>query len=434
MRTLPVAALFLFVSGAAAPDPPPVPRQVKRARFWTAPDHTRVVLDMSSESSYRIRVLTNPHRIAIDIPSGRFSSRVKAIEVNDGVLTRIRINKLGSGAQVVLDLPRETAYRDFALKQFKNRPYRIVIDLKRPRTAADIEKERQQVERIATSGDRIVIIDPGHGGHKPGAVSRWGLREKDVVLKVAKLTAQEIDKRKGYKAVLTRNGDYNVGLGRRIEIARSHRGDCFISIHINANRNKRLRGAEVYYLSMKGSTDENAEAVAERENLFLQMDDGTEEMTDDLKSILFDLERKNSMTMSSHLAENVATELKSIPLPQFRAIKQANFVVLRSISMPSVLVEVAYLSNRKDEKLMRKREVLEGVAEALAEGIVTFLERHPPTDYVAAAKKALTHKVVKGETLWKIARRYRVSVARLKTVNGLGQSSRIHPGQKLLIY
>lgn len=434
IKALPAAALLLLVFSTAASNTPPVPRQVKRARFWTAPDHTRVVLDMSSESSYRIRVLANPHRIAIDIPSGRFDSRVKPIEVDDGVLTRIRMNKLRSGAQVVLDLPRKTTYRDFALKPFKGRPHRIVIDLKRPRTAAEIRKERERVERIATSGDRIVIIDPGHGGHKPGAVSRWGLQEKDVVLEIAKLTAREIDRRDGFKAVLTRKGDYNVGLARRIEVARSHGGHCYVSIHVNANRNTRLRGSEVYFLSLEGSTDENAEAVAERENLFLQMDNEMEEMNDDLKSILFDLNRTNSMNMSSLLAAEVAYELKSIPLPQFRAVKQANFVVLRSIAMPSVLVEVAYLSNRKDEKLLRKNEVLQGVAEALTEGIVSFFQRYQPQEAIAEARMALTHVVAEGETLWGIARRYGISIDRLKTLNGLGRSSRIHPGQKLLVH
>ncbi|UCF05635.1 MAG: N-acetylmuramoyl-L-alanine amidase [bacterium] len=429
-RMILILVLLSLVPGTASSGP--APRQVTRIRYWTAPDHTRVVLDMSSESSYRVKVLDRPHRIAIDILSGRFSSRVKAVPVGDGVIDRIRVNRLRSTAQVVLDLPRETSYRHFALKPFKGRPHRIVIDVQRVYSNQELERKRAHAKRIADSGDYVVIIDPGHGGSQPGACSRYGLKEKNVVLSLARLTAAEIRKREGFRAVLTRDGDYDVPLARRIEIARSHGGDCFLSLHLNSHRSSRPRGSEIFFLSLEGATDENAQAVAERENLFLEMGGTGEEITDDLKSILFDLNRTNSMYQSSILAGEVAQAMRTDPELPFRGIKQANFVVLRSIAMPSILVEAAFISNKRDIRLLKSGKILTRLARYLATGIVDFLKSYPPVQQ-AGEVEVVTHVVSSGETLWGIARSYGVTVKQIRTLNRLKKSSRIQPGQKLQI-
>ena len=417
----------------AAAEPAAVPRQVNRIRFWTAPDHTRVVLDMSGESVYRIKVLDHPYRIAIEIPSGRISSRVEAMTVGDGVLERIRVNRLRSKAQVVLDLPGRPDFRHFALKPLKDRPHRIVIDCKRVLSGDELERKRKNAERIAESGDRIIIIDPGHGGSQPGACSRSGLKEKDVALKLARLTKAEIDARDGFRAVLTRSGDYDVGLARRIEIARIHGGDCFLSLHLNSHRSARPRGSEIFLLSLEGATDENAQAVAERENLLLEMGDSGGEINDDLKSILYDLNRRNSMYQSSMLAGEIAKLMRQDAELPFRGVKQANFVVLRSIAMPSVLVEAGFISNKRDAKLLRSNKALERLAGKLAQGVVNFMSGYQPVEQQAHAFRAVTHTVSTGETLWGIARSYGVSVKQICALNALNSKKRIRPGQKLRI-
>jgi N-acetylmuramoyl-L-alanine amidase len=432
-RTVPVVVLCLLVAAACSAGPPPVARQVRAIRHWTAPDHTRIVLDMSSESSYRVRVLTAPHRIVIDIPSGRFSPAVERFDVKDGVIDRVRVNRLRSGAQVVLDVPRTTPFRHFALKPYKTRPHRIVLDLEKTLTRDQRDRQRERAERIARSGDRIVIIDPGHGGSDPGACARGGIKEKNLVLELSKLIAREIESHDGFKAVLTRKGDYNVGLPRRIQIARNHGGHCFVSVHANAHRSSRPRGFEVYFLSVGGATDKNAEAVAERENLLLEMGNEGRDMTDDVQSILFDLTRNDCMRKSSILADDIAARMRRSSAYPFRGIKQANFVVLRSIAMPSVLVECLFLSNKKDIRLLKKRSVLEDMASRVADGVVSFLREHPPSDDAIAARTGLTHIVNDGETLWSIARKYGVSIGRLRALNGLGSSSKILTGQKLYI-
>lgn len=434
MFTLSLLLILWSSSGRGGAEPSPTPRQVRRIRHWTAPDHTRVVLDMSSECRYRIRVLTKPHRIAIDIPSGRFVPRVRPIPVGDGVLDRIRINKLRSGAQVVLDLPRKTEFRHFALKPFKNRPHRIVIDLVKVLSSTELRRERERAQRIAESGDYVVILDPGHGGSQPGSVSRCGLREKDLALKLAKLTASKLNAVPGFRAVLTREGDYDIKPERRVDIVRSHGGHCFVSLHMNSHESSRPRGSEVYFLSLEGASDENAQAVAERENLFLQMENQGQQFTDDLRSIIFDLNRTNSMYRSSQLAGEIASILKKDAVLPFRGVKQANFVVLRSIAMPSILFEGAFLSNRKDVHLIRKRGLLEKLASSLARGIVQFSKRYPPSEEEPGAKDYFVHVVSRGETLWQISRRYRVSLEQLRLLNGLGKDAKIIPGQKLRVY
>ena len=297
-----------------------------------------------------------------------------------------------------------------------------------------MDRKTERVKRIAESGDYIIILDPGHGGNDPGACSRSGLKEKDLVLRLAKMIAAEINARPGFRTVLTREGDYFVRLGRQIAIARDHVGDCFVSLHMNSHRSSRPRGSEIYFLSLEGATDENAEAVAERENLYLEMGEQRDEVNSDVTSFMFDVQRNDKRIRSSLLADEVAKSVRNdVQLP-FRGVKQANFVVLRSIAMPSVLIEGAFLSNRKDEKLIRKDSVLKSLAEATADGIFRFFEKYPPPQKQIALSKRTVHVVMRGETLWGIAKKYDVTVDQIRSYNGLNDRSTIKPGQKLKIY
>ena len=434
----PISMILLicaFALSAWGAEPSAPRNEIRSIRFWTAPDHTRIVLDMSSESRYEVEVLTDPHRIAINIISGRFASGVAPLQVNDGVLSQIRINRLRTRAQVVLDLPRETRVRHFALEPNREmgRPHRIVIDLEKELTREEIDRKTARTRRVTESGDHVVILDPGHGGSMPGSCSRSGLQEKTFALKLAKMIAKRLNAIPGFKAVLTREGDYNVGLGRRIAVARNHDGDCFVSLHFNSHPNTRARGSEVYFLSLYGASDENAEAVAERENLFLEMGEHSREFDGDLKSILFDLNRTNSMYQSSLFANEIAACMRSSRYFPFRGVKQNNYVVLRSIAMPSVLIEGAFLSNKKDIDLIQKKSVLAELAQNVTDGIVNFLEKHPTSGDEFVKREPVIHVVSKGETLWAIARRYNVTIERLRLLNNLGRRSKIMPGQKLRV-
>ncbi|MBN1164540.1 MAG: N-acetylmuramoyl-L-alanine amidase [Candidatus Krumholzibacteriota bacterium] len=430
--------LFCWVSILSpylqAAESAPAERRVKRIRYWTAPQHTRVVLDLSRQVPYEVKVLTKPHRIVINIPSGRFYSDIKNLEVNDGVLTRIRVNRLRTRAQVVLDLPRDTEFNHFTLEPKLNHPHRIVIDLQKVISSRERKEIKDRTEKIARSGDHIIIIDPGHGGSKPGACSKaYGLMEKDIVLTLSRMIAAEIDKHEGFRAILTRDGDYDVGLYRRVQIARSHGGDCFVSVHLDGHRSSHSRGSGIFFLSLKGATDKDAAAVAERENMLLEMHDEHEKIEDDVQSILFDFAQNDAMHQSSLLAEYMGEELRSFEAIPFRGIKQGGFMVLKGISMPSVLVEAAFISNRRDVALIRKKAVLQGMAQSISRGIIRYFTDHPVAGKNRPARVLTIHVVAQGETLWGIAKRYSISVEQIRDLNGLGQSSKIRQGQKLRV-
>ena len=398
-----LAALSVFgaaaISGAT-------PRSVREIRFWTAEDHTRVVIDLSGEARYSIRAVSGPKRIIVEIPGCRISPNVRDLDVRDGAIDRIRVNRMKTLAQVVFDLPREASFSHFPLKPSAGKPHRIVVDVSRERAAHDAAGTRgcagdgaaaprtpaggagggslAQERSVPYGGDRVIIIDAGHGGAAPGAISRSGIQEKTLNLKLAKMLKAEIDGRPGYRAVLTRDGDHDVHWVRRVSFAREKGGELFVSLHFNSNSSPKMRGLELYFLSLQAS-DDNAAAVAERENLLLEAGADSAGLNDDLKSILFDVSLANAIQRSSVLADEVALVLRADPPIPFRKVKQAPYIVLRGIAMPSILVEGGYLSNRKEASIIAKESYLSWLAKSLAEGIISFLEKHPQSETAAGS-------------------------------------------------
>jgi N-acetylmuramoyl-L-alanine amidase len=430
-----IAASALLPSPEPSAGPAPPRREVVSLRYWTAPEHTRIVLDMSSESVYRVSERSGPDRIVIDIPGGRLAAGLGKLQVDDGVIDRVRVNKLSSGAQVVIDLPVKAKYRHFALKPNDVHPrHRIVIDVDKRITVSEKRRKTEKARRVAQSGDYVVIIDPGHGGSAPGAGSKYGPSEKYYTLPLSKMIAEEIEKHRGFKAVLTRKGDYDVEWHRRIEIAKEHGGHCFVSVHMNGNPNRRIRGSEIYFLSPEGATDMHATAVAERENMQVNMESRGEKVEGDAGQILFEMMRNQALNQSSRLAEHLAREFKQIGSIPFHDVRQANFIVLRGTTMPSALVEVAYLSNRSDVKQIKKKSVQREVAKAVASGVVSYLLENPPENMESRPIRLAVHTVSSGETLSGIARKYSCSIKDIKDLNNIGNTSLIRPGQKLTVY
>lgn len=367
-------AVALAASIAAA-------KSVQRIRFWTAPDHTRVVIDLSYRAQFRFRTLTSPHRIAVDIPGTAFAADVTApIPVEDGLIRRIRINKLRSGtAQVVLDLHQESEFEIFPLSAMKGYPERIVIDVTRPVSKREVEERERRIEDLKQARTRIVVIDPGHGGNDPGAVGWRGVKEKDLCLEIARKAAARINSVPGFKAFLTRKGDYFVSLGRRVRIAREYKADLFVSIHANDARNKSARGTEVFFLSLSGATDEAARKLAEKENA-ADMVAGVAPDSDDLTHIIFDMVQKESMVRSSYLAEAMHDNLLRHKKLKSRGVKQAGFAVLKNAGIPSVLVEVGFLSHASEAKLLKSSEFQGNVAVFLKDAVIDYFKAYETTE------------------------------------------------------
>ena len=350
---------------------------VQRIRYWTAPDHTRVVIDLSSRAQFRFRALAEPDRIAVELPSTAFGSSVTApIEVEDGLVKTIRINALRSGtAQVVLDLVKECKFKVFPLAAMKDEPERVVIDVMRPVSDQEVEERERKIEDLKQARTRIVVIDPGHGGNDPGAIGWRGTREKDVCLEIAKRMADQVNDTPGFKAFLTRTGDYFVSLGRRARMARELRADLFVSIHANDARNKSASGTEVFFLSLSGATDEAARELAEKENA-ADMVAGVAPDSDDLTHIIFDMVQKESMVRSSYLAEAVHDNLIKCGGLKSRGVKQAGFAVLKNAGIPSVLVEVGFLSHSKEAKLLKSPAFQRDAAAMLKDAVVQYFSAY----------------------------------------------------------
>lgn len=414
-----IALALTLVSGSAIAAP-----RIAAIRHWTAPDHTRVVVDLTSQSRYSTRVLTGPDRIVVLVVDGSVGEAPRTSPVDDGLVERVRLNQLGSGAQVVVDLTRASSHNVFPLDEYREKPHRIVIDVFRdgapPPTASPGEASR--------TGTRIVIIDPGHGGEDPGTLGNGKLREKDVVLDVGKRLGAILGSRGGYDTRLTRKGDYFVSLRKRKKIANESGGDVFVSIHANSAPNRRASGSEIFFVSPRGASDQAAKELADRENACDLVGGVSPDAGDDVLSILVDLKMSDSVQKSSDLASLMSGRLRQTGTSAC-VVKQAGFVVLKNLAMPSVLVEVGFLTNSSDVQKLATKDHRQAYAQCLADAIDAYFDRYAPV----AAMPNGQHKVAPGETLWSIARRYNMTVEDLRELNGLSPSTTIRVDQVLAV-
>lgn len=444
--------LTLFLSSASLAHSA---TELDRIRFWTAPDHTRIVIDVSGPSSFSHRVLGDPHRIAIDVNRARFKVATNEISVNDGVVDAIRMNELRSGkAQVVLDVWKRPRYQIFALDPVEGKPHRIVIDVYRddgqrappakPKlavieetsppektvTAGGSDTEQRPASRPATERPFIkkitrVVIDAGHGGEDPGAKGLYGLREKELTLDVARRLARRIDGHADMEAVLTRDADYFLSLGGRSAMAREERGDVFISIHANAARSRSANGFELFFLSLRGSSDKMARELADKENA-ADLIGGIEPTEDEVLSIVFDYLQEEGMQKSAVLAESIYKRFQRDDSIRLRNVRQAGFAVLKTVEIPSVLVELGFISNQTEAKRLKSDDYREKLARLLAESIEQYCQR-------VGGNGTRYHVVKDGETPWSIAERYSRTVRDLMLANNLSPDAVLRVGQKLRV-
>ncbi len=426
---------ILLLALAVAPAVPAGPAAdatvaVRGARLWAAPDNTRLVLDLSGPAEHRVFTLTDPPRVVVDIERARLAARLDGLDLSRGYVRRVRHGRRANGdLRVVLDLRRAARPKSFLLRPSGQYGHRLVVDLY---DAARRKGPVKTVEQAAAGRPRdvIVAIDAGHGGEDPGARGPRGTREKDVVLAIARRLARHVNAEPGMRAVLIRTGDYYVGLRERMARARRHRADLFLSIHADAFRDRRARGASVYVLSRRGASTEAARWLAERENASdlvggVSLDDKDEL----LASVLLDLSQSATIEASIDAARSILRELGRVGRLHRRRVEQAGFVVLKSPDIPSVLVETAFISNPREERLLRSPRHQERVARAILRGIKRYFATHAPPGTLLASRR---HVIARGDTLIAIARRYNVSVEALRRANGL-RGDRLRVGRVLRI-
>ena len=420
------------------------PVDVKGIRTWPAPDHTRIVLDIDQPVEYALFVLRDPDRVVIDLRDARLLKRVPRARSGDPLLARIRAAQrkrserrgrdgTSNNLRVVLDMKQRVRPKSFLLEPNAKYGHRLVIDVRPVGGEAERKVVRRQDADGAPKGNReaVVAVDAGHGGEDPGAVTRSGIREKNVVLAIARALKRRIDRTPGMKAVMIRDGDYYVGLRRRTEIARRHDADLFVSIHADSFRDPRVRGASVYILSRRGASSEAARWLAQQENASDFVGGVSIDDKDDLlASVLVDLQQTATLNASAEVGGHVLRSLGGVGRRHKRRIEQAGFLVLKSPDIPSILVETGFLTNPSDAKRLSNPKHQEKVARAILDGIHRYFDANPPPGTTFASTRR--HTIARGETLSEIAHRYRVSVKRLRDVNRI-RGSVIRAGEVLRI-
>ncbi|HYJ31896.1 MAG TPA: N-acetylmuramoyl-L-alanine amidase [Candidatus Binatia bacterium] len=381
-RVAPLALLLLLALGcflgavpaATSAAPAPAAPELVRLRFWTAPEHTRLVFDLSGAvpATTKFR-MTDSTTFEVFMPRVRKSPAVTTEFVGDSLVADIFPAVSDSGTSVRIHLKRKVTPLGFVLAAADGVPDRVVVDVPMPVNPAAEQALEQKVTELK-SGKKmfIVAIDAGHGGEDTGAIGYRHLQEADITLAVARKLKSQLDLIPGISAVLTRTSDYFIPLRKRIDLARKYQADLFVSIHCNASRNHDATGTEIYFLSPNGATDEASRSLAEKENAADMIGGVPPESGDDLISILFDLRQNDTVRRSSELAELLIDAVSADTRLSTRGVKQAGFVVLKAPEIPSVLVETAFITNPREAAILKDTQFQNKFAEHLAQGIQSY--------------------------------------------------------------
>jgi len=368
--------------------------QIRSARLWNSDDKLRLVLDLSGPVQYKTFSLSAPQRLIIDLSGARLSGDFSRLALANTVIRSIRSGHFGQGdTRIVLDLSEPVQLNSFLLPPQDGQGHRLVLDLSRARrapvhiaaaSAPPLVSQDAPADKAHPKRDIIVVVDPGHGGKDPGAVGARGEREKDVVLSIAQLLAKRLKREKGFDVKLVRNDDFFVPLRKRVEIARKHKADMFISVHADAAPRLTASGASVYALSEGGATSATARFMAQRENgadllgatSLLNLKD-KDPM---LAGVILDMSMNATIAASLQLGSTVLGSLAGITSLHQKRVEQAGFAVLKSPDVPSILVETGFISNSRDSQRLVTARHQQAIADGLFEGLQRYFQKNPPVN------------------------------------------------------
>ncbi len=438
-----LAALAIAAALAAAPAAATT-NQLNGIRLHDAPDSTRVVLDTRGKADYKVFALDGPDRLVIDLKSARVGRGFRAPKADSRVVKAIRSSyRQRTNYRVVLDLRDAVDTKVFSLQPVRPYGHRLVIDLyPKGGLVQPARPEPVRVPQPPGKRDVVIAVDAGHGGEDPGAIGVGRIYEKRVVLAIAKGVKQNLDAMPGLRGVLIRSGDYYVSLRKRTELARRDgvRADFFVSIHADAFRNSRVRGASVYALSERGASSEMARWLAASENRSdliggvggsVSLDD----KDNTVAQVLMDISMGHKRATSIEFGEAVLASLGEATRLHKKRVELAGFAVLKAPDVPAILVETGFLSNPAEARRLATPSHQRRIAQAIAGGIRDYLLRNPPPDSQLASmghEGVVRYVIKRGDTLAQIAARNRVTLAEIKALNGMG-GDRIRAGQILLI-
>ena len=418
---------------------------IDEVRMWRAPDHTRLVFDLSEEVSYNLFTLDNPHRVVVDIKNSILLGDLSELEFVSSPIENMRSgSRNDNDLRIVLDLNKQIEASSFTLQPNSELGNRLVIDLYDIETSSvSSNPVVNQISPISTDAKReiVVAISAGHGGEDPGSIGYDGrIKEKNVTLAISRYLRDYFDSIPGYRPVMIREGDYYVELQRRPQIAREGRADLFVAIHADWFRSSRANGVTIYALSGDRADRENARRVTEKENSSDLLggvggDLAIGSLDDDVALTLVSLQMAWSMEQSLIAGTSVLASLDGVSRLRRDKVQQASLQVLNSPDIPSILIETGYLTNPDEAKRLNSSGYQRNMAQAIAQGIMHYIYDAPPVDTLVAWQKENgitpgTYTVKPGDSLSVIAQRFDLTTIALKSLNNLS-SNMIRIGQVL---
>lgn len=421
-------------------------------RVWPSPDETRVVIDLKSEADFSYFTLSSPERLVVDLKQTSLSTKLPITISDSPVLKKIRQSSPPAKGtyRLVFELKRKVTPQLFKLAPTPGGQYghRLVIDMPHDSSSnstastassSSTTTVSRDASQLHGTADIVVAIDAGHGGEDPGSIGPTKKYEKHATLAVSKKIAAQINAVPGMKAVLTRGGDYYVNLNKRSEIARKNKAHLLVSVHADAFHSPQPRGGSVFVLNTRRANSEIARWVENHEEQSQLLGGAGEVLAKNnndknVSQTLLDLQFSHSQKEGFKVATKILREMtrSGIYLHKKEPVN-ASLAVLKSPDIPSVLVETGFISNPTEEKLLFQRSHQDKLARALAKAIVQYFEANPPEGTLFANRgKSIKHKVVRGESLSVIAKKYGTSTQAVMQANKLKNTS-LSVGQILVI-
>ncbi len=430
--------IFLVVSQVALAQ-----NTINSVRVWPSPDNTRVVFDLDDKPDFSYFMLKNPSRLVIDLKDTDKLKTLPSIPKEHQIVSKLRYSKPKDAKSVrfVFELAGAAKPVVFALLPTGPYKHRLVVDLhdkSYQSTPAATNSTPVKKRAINQERDIVIAIDAGHGGEDPGSIGPSGTYEKDITLQIAKRLERMIDAERGMISRMVRRGDYFVNLNTRTSRAREKKADFFVSIHADAFTSPQPSGASVWVLSLRRANSEIGKWLEDKEKHSELLGGAAGVLKDTasekyLAQALLDMSMDHSMKTGFSVAEEVMNELKKVAKMHKKRPQAASFAVLKSPDIPSILVETGFISNPREERLLKSANYQERLAEAIFKSLKSYYLQNPPDDSLFAKLKAqypTKHKVRPGESLSMLANRYGTSVNKLKTVNNL-KSNTLFIGQEL---